>query len=175
MSENIDRINRSLAINYGKNLRGEPIFRIIFSDHQIEKRYGTFREFAGKLFIREFTGLREVPKYAYLKHAWVLERWIPPEACYTPEIPDSVNGSYEPLFAFIDSDYKAIPVIESKVYEILYRLLRPKLAGDQQSDWKEEERKAFNAEVEHNKEVITEEGRTWIGHRLHSGEGIVKP
>lgn len=170
------RINPILKGRFGCNDYGQPIFRIVWSDAQTEKRFGIFNEFSGPIFLREIRGLKEVPKYSYLKSVWVLERWLPPEKCYTDEIPATKEGSYEPLFAFMDDNHKPVPIVEDQVMRIIQAALNPtKLPGDRKSDLKKQEQMEFDYEVEQIKEELTEAGRTWVGHRLHSGEGIIKP
>lgn len=101
-------INQQLQL-HGLNLKGEPLYRIVWSDFQTEIRYGRFREFMGKLFLREFIGTKEVPKYNFLSERWVLERWLLPELVYTPELPGSSQGSYEPIYVFQDKHGNYLP------------------------------------------------------------------
>lgn len=175
MSEQVKRVNKILASKYGENLRGEPIFRISWSDDQLEKRFGVYNEFYGDIFIRTIRGLKEVPKYPYIRRAWILERWAPPELAYTDEIPETANGSYEPVFVFQTDKGVAIPIIEKEIYAIIYNLFHPRLPGQAASEDRTAEEVAFKKEVERNLEEITEAGRTWIGHRLASKEAIIKP
>jgi len=97
----VDYINKVLALS-GKNDFGQPLYRVVWSDYQLEKRKGVFRDFLGKVFLREYVGVREVPKYNYLKERWILERWLPPSIAWSPELPDSSQGSYEPIYVFQD-------------------------------------------------------------------------
>lgn len=166
-------INRVLEKVYGKNLKGEPIFRISFSDTQIEKRFGKFAEFSGPIFLREFCGLREVPKYPYLKAKYVLERWMPPSLAHTHEIPGTSEGSYEPVYVYQTADGEALSPIEIVAHKIIQQLFNPILPGDRQSRIKTEEDKFVAAEIDYNYEVLSDQGRSWIGHRLHSKEAIV--
>jgi hypothetical protein len=106
---------------------------------------------------------------------WILERWLPPELAYTNEIPETRNGSYEPLFVFMDGNNIPLPIIDEQVYRIIYTAMHPQLPGDRASDLKAEEQKEFDQEVKETSEELEEAGRTWIGHRLHSKEAIIKP
>lgn len=168
-------LNVILERVYGTNLFGQPNFRIVFSDDMTEKRFGVYREYYGKIFLREFTGIREVPKYSYLKGVNLLERWIPPDLAYTSEIPETAQGSYEPLFAFTGEDGSALPVVEEQVHRIIKAIFNIPLPGHRKSLDETAEEKTFDKEVETNKLELEEAGRTWIGHRLHSGEAIIKP
>ena len=168
-------LNSILDRTYGQNGCGEQLFRVVFSDNLTEKRFGIFREFYGPLFVREIRGLKEVPKYPHIRGRWILEKWFPPELVYTDEIPSTSHGSYEPLFVLQDDNYEPLQLCEEFVHAIIWHHNHPKLMGDRKSDLAEQERLELDQEVESNKEEIAEEGRTWIGHRLHSGEGIVRP
>ena len=92
------RINERLKQLYGKFVDTEnPRYRVVFSDDEIEKRHGTFNVTTeGGVFLREETGIREVPKYEWLQGQWVLERLLPNmhKEVYEGEY------TYEPLYAF---------------------------------------------------------------------------
>lgn len=175
MSVNINNINKKLKENYGCNLSGQPIFRVVFSDDQREKRFGKYAEYYGKIFLREFNGLKEVPKYPYLQHLWILERWMPPTLSHTIEIPETVAGSYEPVYVFQDAQGKGLPVVERVIHKIIYGLFHIELPGHVASLQKTEEEEAIRKEIAETVLELEEQGRTWIGHRLHSKEAIVRP
>lgn len=102
MSESVDILNKRLVEYYGRSPAGLPLYRLVFSDSQTEKRLGEFEEFSGKIFLRRFFGVREVPKYSYIKGRWILEVWLP---ISNPEIYNSeYNGSYEPVWVFQDAN-----------------------------------------------------------------------
>jgi hypothetical protein len=168
----INQINRRLALNYGFTLIGLPYFRLAFSDNLTEKRFGVYAEFYGKIFIREIRGLREVPKYSFLKGRWVLERWIPPVYAHTPEVPATSEGSYEPIFVFQGEDGKALEVSEEWCEKVIWNLLHPMLDGHKQSVERTRDELAMEKEIEWHRMVLEDQGRSHIGHRLHSGEGI---
>lgn len=172
---NINEINRKLALHYGFNLVGQPYFRLAFSDNQFEKRFGTYAEYYGKIFLREFKGLREVHKYNYIKGKWILERWIPPVYSHTPEIPETSQGSYEPIFVFQDDQGKALPISEEWIDKVIWNLLHPPLPGHSASELRTQDDLAMEKEIDLHKMVLEEQGRTWIGHRLHSREAIIVP
>jgi hypothetical protein len=88
---------------FGNTPLGQPWYRLVWSDNELEIRHGTFNEFTTSgLFLRTVVDTRETPKYSYIKSRWILEKWIPPDKSYTPELPNSRNGSFEPLFVFED-------------------------------------------------------------------------
>jgi hypothetical protein len=162
MSDNVKRLNKMLQDLYGVNPRGEPTFRIVWSDEQFENRRGTYSDFYGKLFIRQVVETRLVPKYPQIRHEWILEKWFPPEISANSELPDSVRGSYEPVQVFRHANGEAVPVTERIVKEIIWVLFHPQLPGDRASDLKANEQIEFDKEVEHNKGVLEDAGSALI-------------
>jgi len=120
----VESINQQLQL-HGLNLKGEPLYRIVWSDFQTEMRYGRFREFFQRIFLREFVGTKEVPKYNFLKERWILERWLPPELVYTPELPLSSQGSYEPIYVFQDKNGNYLPPILKAAEFVIGRAEHP--------------------------------------------------
>jgi hypothetical protein len=175
MSDLVDRLNQDLEIQHGCTPYGKAKYRVVFANDQRERRFGVYNEFHGDLFIRQIKGLQETPKYPYLKNMWVLEVWMSPEKVFCHDIPETQYGSYEPLFSFQDDKGNPIPVIPDIVHKMIWCHQHPQLPGDRASDLKEQERKEFENEVSEMHDILSEEGRTWIGHRLQSGEAIIKP
>lgn len=167
-------VNKRLKQIYGTNLRGDSIFRVSFSDEQKEKRFGKFAEWYGKIFLREFSGLREVPKYPWIRAKWVLERWIPPVYAHTPDIPETSQGSYEPIYVFQTAEGVALPVSEEFAHTVIFKLFHPDLPGHRKSVMETEEEVAFEKEVELNK-MILENASPYLCNMLHGGEAIVRP
>ncbi len=97
-SSELAHINDWLIDKYGYFCEFHPKYKIVWSDDQLEKRYGTFEDFtSGGLFIREYTGVREVPKYQYISERYVLER------CFgVPEGNEELvtKTTYEPIWTF---------------------------------------------------------------------------
>src|SRR5262245_39183754 len=73
----IETINANLLRDW-RVLDGRPIYRIVWSDTQLEMRRGKYSEFYGDhIFIREVEEVREVKKYwYYIKPCWVFEKLI---------------------------------------------------------------------------------------------------
>lgn len=89
--------NDKLLELYGKHiLCGLANFRVVWSEDQFEKRFGTFDVYAGDRFIRTETGIRETQKYSYLDHQWIVERLHPN---YHKDVMEG-NYIYECLWAF---------------------------------------------------------------------------
>lgn len=116
----VEIINEQLK-KFGHGSLNEPLYRIVWSDGEIELRRGTFRDYAGNLFIREVTETRWTKKYNYISERWIMERLIPPEVCYNPELPGSQFGSYEPIYVFQDKNGKFLP-LNARVAEFLVNL-----------------------------------------------------
>lgn len=101
LAERIETINRQLVDQFGLETSiNEPMFRVVFSDNQLEKRLGTYTDFTPSgIFIREVTEVREVPKYQWIKGRWVLERLVVVPDVNMIELP-TTKLSYEPLWIF---------------------------------------------------------------------------
>jgi hypothetical protein len=90
--------------NQGKTLTGLPLFRLSWSPEQFEHRKGTFDEFTKSgLFLRQFVGVKLVPKYPYLEDRWVLEKYTEPDYLTLQELPD-IKFTYEPFWVFEDKN-----------------------------------------------------------------------
>ena len=86
---------------FGQHTTGYDWFRLTWSTTATEKRFGKFRDFNDEgLFLREVTELRETRKYNYIHDRWILERYVTPENAFNMEIPESVMGTYEPVYVF---------------------------------------------------------------------------
>jgi hypothetical protein len=84
----------------GRNPLGQPLLKLVWSDNEIESRYGHFTDFYGKIYLRDVTENRIVPKYNYISGRWVLEKWLP---LTNKELPNSYDqGTYEPFWVFQD-------------------------------------------------------------------------
>lgn len=162
-------INSWLRNNRGKNPAGEPNYRVVWSGEMTEKRFGTFRDFSPSgLFIREFRGVREVPKYPYLKERWILERWIPPEYSANSEIIDSNKGTYEPLYVFEDYKGNSLPLSLKVVQFITHCCENPEhVTPEQRRDMNE---RIEDAEIQEFLAAL--DGTSVIGNALATGDAI---
>jgi len=129
MEQNIEAsvINLWLERNAPKiPLTDKSMFRLVWSDDQFEIRTGTKIYYFGNKKIAEAEETGKFPKYSWLHHVWVLEMWANPEIAYTPELPDSVNGSFEPIYAFVDPGGNPLPLNQHVVELVIKVALRPK-------------------------------------------------
>lgn len=169
LPEHVKSINRRL-FKFGKNPDGLPIYRIVFSDDQREKRRGKFNVFYGKIFLRTEVGIKETKKYSYIKSKFLIEKWIEPHLVNmlsNNEIVDS-NG-YEPIYVFEDKDGNFLRPIWSVSENICFANQNPVDYWKRKLQYEEEEKKQ---EQEDYNAVATEHDRTPIGLALATGEGV---
>jgi hypothetical protein len=126
-----DKINAKLLREF-RTLDGRPIYRVVWSPDEIETRKGTFTDFYGHIMIRqEHEAIRDVKKYWYLKvDCWVIEKLIfmPNEAAVKDLLEELVkarNGSYEPLYTFINGQNKPLPLDEEIVDYVIWQTQNP--------------------------------------------------
>src|SRR5262245_53185031 len=106
--EPIEVLNARLIDRYGKFEDGRANWRVVFSDEQFEHRFDTFvdRNTAGNV-LREFRGIRLVPKYPFMPHQYVLERLLPVPEQNALEL--TTTTSYEPVWGFTDQHGNPLP------------------------------------------------------------------
>jgi hypothetical protein len=165
----VAEINSWLRNNIGKNLFGQALYRVVFSDDQTEKRFGTFNDFHGNLFIRSFTGVREVKKYPYIVGRYVFERWFPPELTQHDELIGSEKGSYEPIYVF--ETYKGEPLpVTLKICQFLVRCCEsPQVMTPQER--MDLAQQAEDAEIKEFVDTLTEDSDPLL-NALHMKEAI---
>jgi hypothetical protein len=161
----IDSINRSLLEKF-MNLDRRPMYRIIWSDDQYEKRFSDkWTDWYGHIMIRqEYNAVRTIKKYWYLKKpCWILEKlvfmtgqWHLKELM--KELVEAQNGTYEPAFTFLD-DKKLInlPVDEEITNNIIYCLQNPTKRSP--LDWKKIQEVEEKEEVDYFYNKISEDER----------------
>ena len=118
--ETVDTLNRRLKDYFGSYLDGQPNYRIVWSEEQLEKRLCEYSSTGFQLIIPE---VREVPKYShYIHDKFVLERLI--EVPYFDQETLVSPLSYEPIWVFEDTlgnqifpKWEAIQVILGSVHE----------------------------------------------------------
>lgn len=161
----IDNINGRLH-NRGRSLDGRQILRIAWSGDQYEKRIGTFRDYYGEIFLREYKALKEVAKYWYITPpCWLLERltFLPPGAKIHEEVLSSkdvdldihkstMNGTYECLYAFRDKHGNPLEVNDRVLDKILW-LLEHGGPKKSEGDMREE----YHAEIDADAAYFEEE------------------
>ncbi len=98
LAEPIESINRQLIDLFGVDTAtGQPLFRVVWSEDQYEKRMVDISE---QGIILPFPVLREVPKYSqWIDNRFVLERLVIVPETSIKELA-GVKLSYEPLWVF---------------------------------------------------------------------------
>lgn len=102
ITESIESINKQLVDLFGVDtVTGTPIWRVVWSEKQIEKRWGTYDDYTPSgIFIRTVTEVREVPKYRqWIQNKYVLERLTVIPEINMAELPTQ-KLSYEPIYVF---------------------------------------------------------------------------
>ena len=106
-------------------------------------RVGEFNVHYGSIYIRTEKGAKLVEKYPYARDRWILEKLILQP---NPEILNSENGTYEPIFVFQDNNGKPLPVVwravEYIMFSLLYKERPPKVDSDTVGLEKEKEKDA---------------------------------
>ena len=107
LMESVETINQRLEDHYGTTDDGRPIFRVVWSDEQVEKRIVTHLDSGVELLYPE---PREVKKYPYIRALYVLERLV-----LVPEVNQKellgLKTSYEPIWTFCDAHRNPLPPI----------------------------------------------------------------
>ena len=125
--EQLETINQRLKDFYGLFENGEPNWRIVWSDDQREKRFGTYEDTTENgIFLCEVTEWRELPKYPFVKHKYILERLIPVPEGNADEL--TTKLSYESMWVFQDHFGNSLPphfdvcqLIIATIYENMTR------------------------------------------------------
>jgi hypothetical protein len=179
MSERIETINQQLIDCYGiDTITGLPIWRVVWSDDQYEKRLTDYDSNGIALMRPE---VRLLPKYKqWLPSRWVLERLVIVPEVNAEELPTS-KLSYEPIFPFEDKGGKPIPPkynVASFVIDTVYAAMGKKsMAKYVDPDIglsTEEQLEKRNGEIQDiQNELFGNE--TDVGDALAHGEAIIVP
>lgn len=157
-SSELDEINERLLLYYGKEIDGRQRYRVSWSSDQFEKRVGTFNEFYGSIFLREFVGIKECPKYPYDPDRWVVEKLF---YVKNDEIIAEKPGSYEPFYILKGPTGQFLP-LNWKVVDLVVNFADSKPVGIKltDADWETQEQKEIKAEAAYFEDVINDEGRS---------------
>lgn len=163
------KINKKLKQLFG----GIPTtYRVVFSENEFEKRLGEFNLFSGSIYLRTEKTCKECLKYPYIKSKFLIEKFTSPNMIRVKELPESNNGSYEPLYVFEDKDGNflepnlkaAIMVCHANQNPVGYWERKAQLDKEEQDEQKREYEAVYFGRDESN-----------ITHALHFGEAIVVP
>jgi len=177
-NRDIDRINKWLRETYGHDLIGRAHYRVIWSIGQLEKRKGTFQEYCGPIFLREYYGVKELPKYLY--HPNWRERWILERLDFAPnhELALDQAGHYEPLYVFYDANGGYLrPTLRAIQFFMLHLLERKPWKTDKEkwNDLNEQEKKQYDEEAEFYYGCLDDQFGGDLASAIRSKEGVVNP
>jgi len=99
--ESIRVLNKRLEDRFGRfHTTSSPLWRLSWSEHEYEKRYGTYRDFVSgtNILLREVSEVRETKKYPYIENRWILERLVEVPEINQDEL--TTKLSYECIWAF---------------------------------------------------------------------------
>jgi hypothetical protein len=181
MAEKIETVNQYLADNFGIDTDdGEPIFRIVFSDDQFEKRQTKFTDSGIELLEPE---VRMLPKYPWINGMYVLERRVIVPEVNIKELA-AAKKSYEPVWVFQGANgFPVPPTIQGckLIVDVLYAALGKKSLAK----YKDEQASVKNAHeaYEANKSQIDKLENELFGDESGlnqqtinaSGSGIIVP
>ena len=106
MAEKIETVNDYLRDNFGIDTDdSEPIFRVVWSNDQYEKRETKYTDTGIELLHSE---VRLLPKYQWIKDMYVLERRVIVPELNIKELA-ALKKSYEPLWVFVGADGFPVP------------------------------------------------------------------
>ncbi len=172
--ELLETLNQRLIDEYGLDSdTARPMFRIVWSDDQTEKILVNETESGVQLLFPE---MKEIPKYSYIKHMYVLERLVVVPDVHLKEMLGQ-KLSYEPIWTYCNGDRVPVPPIWSAtkfiidtLYAALGKMSLAKYIDDEKNttpEGREERIKELQLELFGN-ETVT-------GDALRYKQGIVVP
>lgn len=167
----INPINKWIKEQWGSIYDGRPRFRVVWANNQTEKRLGVYNKFHGAILLAESqeVELKEVPKYPGPDYQdyWVLERLVLEE---NPEIPNSRNGSYEPIFVFKTNKGAYLVPNQKSITLFLYFAEN----GEKSTPWGERQRddRIQDQEVKEFREILDEQGGSFLHKQMKEGEAV---
>ena len=167
----VEELNTRLAERYGKNLLGQPHFRLVWSEDVHEIRVGTFNEFYGHVFLRTIKGAKKCRKYNYINNRWILEVWkkFPPSS----EMPEPDN--YEPLYVFEDKNGQPLPVIWKVLEIVCWNFMHPNMSpGEVKAHMEAMEENVKKDEVAYFEQMFSNSMSAMMS-RFHFGEAVIMP
>lgn len=166
----VDYINKRLENLYGKTLDGKPRFRVVWSDDQFEFRKGEFNEFSGPIFIRTVVGVKQVPKYSYIKERWILEMFVEGSAVRISELM-GVTSTYEPMYVFQSAKYEYLEPLLKVCQAFIFNYLNPECNPDMRRNYLESiDITGLEEDVKYFENVLDS---GYIADRLHDKDGII--
>lgn len=178
-TEPIESINAQLKHLYGiDTVTGWVMWRVVWSNDQVEKVFGRFEDFVGKIFVREVTEIRERKKYPMDPDRWILEQLV-----LVPEINQEemlgLKISYEPIWTFENNKREYLPPALWACRYIIDQVLEVKGKGTADKWYAKDDRKdGANGLIARKKRVdkIYQDlfgNESDITDNLAAGQGVV--
>jgi len=169
--ESIETLNERLSEHFGHDSdTNDPIFRIVWSEEQFEKRLVSYTDSGIQLLFPE---VRKVKKYPYIRHLYVLERLVLVPEDDRNELA-GLKKSYEPIWTYCDGERNPVPPIWTAtkfVVDTLYAALGKTSMANYVEDTSQEEQERRIAKL--HDELFGNETETTDALRYR--EGIVVP
>jgi hypothetical protein len=175
LTEPIESINQQLIDLFGiDTVTGQPIFRVVWSEDQLEKRLTDTTLEGLQLLYPEIALL---PKY----RQWIQEKWVLERLVIVPEVNESellnVKLSYEPLWVFQNDREEYLPptlwaakFVVDTVYAAMGKKSLAKYVDEEAKNPEEFREKRINQLQE---ELFGDESNLLL--RTVTGEAIVVP
>ena len=167
----LEVINRALINRFGIDTNStNPMYRVVFSDDQFEKRLTKFTDSGVELMIPE---VRLLPKYKqWIKHKYVLENLVVIPEFQREELAGE-KLSYEPLFVFENDKGEPLPPKVEVATFIIEQVLAAKANRNPVAKYTEDPEKAIK-ELEEMEEYL-HGNETSVTDALAYGTGVVVP
>lgn len=182
LTERIETLNKRLSDTYGTDtITGRPIYRIVWSEDQFEKRLSKFSPAGIETLEPQ---VYEFPKYKQWTHGpkFILERlaYVPIEDNNELKQMTVNKISYEPLWVFMDNQFNALPpkwevcqIVIDTVHAAIHR------TGDLAKYAKDEGWDAGTLERQQERVSKLQEelfgNETLVGDALAHKEGVIVP
>jgi len=149
----VEDINRIIKV-HGTNQYGDPLFRVVFSDDQTERRNGIYEDYSGDIYVKTVKEIREVKKYPWVKAKWILERWASGEISHHPSLVSDKNGVFICVYVFQDINQNYLPPLLKVTEIVISNLLHPRMKSEALAQDKEILSKEEKIEVDKIEEEI---------------------
>lgn len=164
----LNKTNKMLE-QYGHNIKGNPIFRVVWSDDQFENRKGQYNEFSGEIFLRTYIGVKRVKKYPTIKGRWVFEKWL--YGITHPDLPDNKDGSYECIYIFQTNEGKPLP-LDLDIVQFIAKGLSEYVDKSKNKQIIEDQLTKKEKELDTKEELVLEDASPLMASNLHTGRAV---
>jgi hypothetical protein len=170
LREPIEDINKKLVDEFSRDISdGRPIYRVVWSDDQLEKRITTHDDNGNQLIHPE---VRLLPKYKqYIRHRYVLERLTP----IIGETDLLEKMSYEAIWTFQDRNGKYLPPWFDACRHIIENVIHNMAVRNYYAKYKDTmSKEQYLADLQKMEDELFG-NETDVGDHLAYGSGIVVP